>query len=89
MSLIAAAFSAEQLAAMNPQARADDPHGVRSITEIGIDNVTYETDYPHSDSTWPHSLKIAQEQTVGLPDDIVYKVLRGNAIEMLSLDHLR
>ncbi len=67
----------------------DDPHGVRSINEIGIDNVTYETDYPHSDSTWPHSLKIAEEQTAGLPDDIVYKVLRGNAIEMLSLDHLR
>lgn len=67
----------------------DDPHGVRSIAEIGIDNVTYETDYPHSDSTWPHSLKIAEEQTAGLPDDIVYKVLRGNAIEMLSLAHLR
>ena len=67
----------------------DDPHGVRSISEIGIDNVTYETDYPHSDSTWPHSLKIAEQQTEGLPDDIVYKVLRGNAIEMLSLDHLR
>ncbi|HYN34532.1 MAG TPA: amidohydrolase family protein [Ilumatobacteraceae bacterium] len=67
----------------------DDPHGVRSIEEIGVDNVTYETDYPHSDSTWPHSLKIAEEQTAGLSDEIVYKVLRGNAIEMLSLDHLR
>ena len=67
----------------------DDPHGVRSIAEVGIDNVTYETDYPHSDSTWPHSLKIAQEQTADLPDDIVYKILRGNAIKMLSLDHLR
>ncbi len=67
----------------------DDPHGVRSIEEIGVDNVTYETDYPHSDSTWPHSLKIAEEQMIGLSDEVVYKVLRGNAIEMLSLDHLR
>lgn len=66
----------------------DDPHGVRSIAEIGADNVTYETDYPHSDSTWPHSLKIAEEQMIGVPDDIAYKVLRGNAIKMLSLDHL-
>ena len=67
----------------------DDPHGVRSIEEIGVDNVTYETDYPHSDSTWPHSLKIAEEQMIGLSDEVAYKVLRGNAIEMLSLDHLR
>jgi predicted TIM-barrel fold metal-dependent hydrolase len=63
----------------------DDPHGLKSIEEIGVDNVTYETDYPHSDSTWPHSLKIAEEQTAGLSDEVVYKVLRGNAIKMLSL----
>ena len=31
----------------------DDAHGLRTLDEIGVDNVTYETDYPHSDSTWP------------------------------------
>ena len=67
----------------------DDAHGLRSIEEIGVDNVTYESDYPHSDSTWPHTAKIAEEQTADLPDEIVYKVLRGNAIEMLHLDHLK
>jgi predicted TIM-barrel fold metal-dependent hydrolase len=67
----------------------DDPVGLRNIDAIGIDNVTYESDYPHSDSTWPHTAKIAAEQTADLPDDIVYKVLRGNAIEMLHLDHLK
>jgi predicted TIM-barrel fold metal-dependent hydrolase len=66
----------------------DDAHGLRSIEEIGVDNVTYESDYPHSDSTWPHTAKIAAEQTADLPEDIVYKVLRGNAIKMLHLDHL-
>ena len=64
----------------------DDAHGLRSIDEIGVDNVTYESDYPHSDSTFPNTAKIAEEQTRGLPDDVVYKVIRGNAIEMLSLD---
>jgi predicted TIM-barrel fold metal-dependent hydrolase len=67
----------------------DDPHGIRSIEEIGVDNVTYETDYPHSDSTWPHSAKIAAEQTLELSDEVVHKVLRGNAIEMLHLDQFR
>jgi predicted TIM-barrel fold metal-dependent hydrolase len=64
----------------------DDAHGMRSIDEIGVDNVTYETDYPHSDSTWPDSAKIAAEQTAGLSDEIVHKVLRGNALTMLGLD---
>jgi predicted TIM-barrel fold metal-dependent hydrolase len=64
----------------------DDAHGLRSIDEIGVANVTYESDYPHSDSTFPNTAKIAEEQTRGLPHDVVYKVIRGNAIEMLSLD---
>jgi predicted TIM-barrel fold metal-dependent hydrolase len=66
----------------------DDPHGVRCAEEIGIDNITYETDYPHSDSTWPDSAKIAAEQTADLNDEQVYKLLRGNAIKMLHIDHL-
>jgi predicted TIM-barrel fold metal-dependent hydrolase len=66
----------------------DDPHGLRSIEEIGVDNVTFETDYPHSDSTWPHTVKLATEQTRDLSDEVVHKVIRGNAIRMLHLDHL-
>ena len=31
----------------------DDAHGIASIDEIGEDNIMCETDYPHSDSTWP------------------------------------
>jgi predicted TIM-barrel fold metal-dependent hydrolase len=67
----------------------DDAHGLKCLDEIGVDNVTYETDYPHSDSTWPHSIKILEEQTAGLSDDVIYKIARGNAIEMLHLDAFR
>ncbi|TMK56560.1 MAG: amidohydrolase [Actinobacteria bacterium] len=45
-----------------------------------------ESDYPHSDSTWPHTKKIAADIMRDLTDDQVYKVCRGNAIRMLSLD---
>ena len=64
----------------------DDAHGLRSIEEIGVDRVTFETDYPHSDSTWPHTQEIAQKLFHDVDDDTVYRVCRGNAIEMLSLD---
>src|SRR5205814_1119333 len=39
-----------------------DAHGLRSLDEIGVDNVTYESDYPHSDSTWPNTRQIAERQ---------------------------
>jgi predicted TIM-barrel fold metal-dependent hydrolase len=63
-----------------------DRHGVASIERCGPDNVTFETDYPHTDSTWPHTKKIAEELVADLSDEVVYKIMRGNAIRMLELD---
>ena len=64
----------------------DDPNGLRLIDAIGEDNITYESDYPHSDSTWPRTRQIAEKQMAGLTDDQRYKVLRGNAIRLFGLD---
>ena len=64
----------------------DDAHGLRSLDEIGVDNVTFETDYPHSDSTWPDTKQVAERLFAGLDDVSVEKIVRGNAIRMLSLD---
>ena len=43
----------------------DDLHGIKNLDVIGADNVMIETDYPHSDSTWPNCLEPAQKQLVG------------------------
>jgi predicted TIM-barrel fold metal-dependent hydrolase len=64
-----------------------DAHGLASIDSIGHDNVTFETDYPHTDSTWPHTRKIFAEQMAPIGDaELVHKIARGNAIDMLRLD---
>lgn len=63
-----------------------DRHGLRSLDVVGEDNVTFETDYPHTDSTWPHSKAVAEAMVEGLTAEQVYKVIRGNAIRMLHLD---
>jgi hypothetical protein len=63
-----------------------DAFGIDVIDRIGVDNITFETDYPHTDTTWPDTKKIATEMLLGVPDTIVYKLLRGNAIKMLGLD---
>ncbi|HZP29149.1 MAG TPA: amidohydrolase family protein [Acidimicrobiia bacterium] len=62
-----------------------DFHGVESLARVGVDNVTFETDYPHADSTWPHTKKLAGEMFAGLDDETVHKIVRGNAIRLLGL----
>ncbi len=63
-----------------------DVHGLESLHRIGVDNVTFETDYPHTDSTWPDTRKIFASQMAPIEDDdLVYKIARGNAIKMLRL----
>ena len=63
-----------------------DNHGLRSLDEVGVDNITFETDYPHTDTTWPHTKQVAEEMMGHLPADVVWKIVRGNAARMLSLD---
>jgi predicted TIM-barrel fold metal-dependent hydrolase len=57
----------------------DDAHGIASIDEIGEDNIMCETDYPHSDSTWPDSIQVVKDRIGHLPPETQYKLLRGNA----------
>ena len=33
----------------------DDKAGIANRELIGVDNITWECDYPHSDSSWPHA----------------------------------
>jgi predicted TIM-barrel fold metal-dependent hydrolase len=53
---------------------------------VGEDNITFETDYPHTDSTWPDTKAVAEKLVDGLTDEQIYKAMRGNAIRMLNLD---
>ena len=63
-----------------------DQHGLDNLEKVGVDNITFETDYPHTDTTWPNTLAVAEKMMGDLPPDVVHKIVRGNAIEMLSLD---
>jgi predicted TIM-barrel fold metal-dependent hydrolase len=62
-----------------------DRHGIASIDLVGEDNITFECDYPHADSTWPDTGEVAAELFRTLTDEQRYKVVRGNAARMLSL----
>ena len=64
-----------------------DHHGVKSLDEVGENNICFETDYPHTDTTWPNSKEYCEQMLAGVEtDEQKYKILRGNAIRMLELD---
>jgi predicted TIM-barrel fold metal-dependent hydrolase len=65
-----------------------DRHGLASLDACGEDNVMFEVDYPHSDSTWPDTKAVALDIMAGLPDATVTKLVRTNAIKLLGLDYL-
>jgi predicted TIM-barrel fold metal-dependent hydrolase len=61
----------------------EDFAGVRALAELNmLDNIMIEMDYPHSDSTWPNSLEIAERQVASLSPEDSYKVLQGTALKV-------
>jgi predicted TIM-barrel fold metal-dependent hydrolase len=63
-----------------------DEVGIELLDRVGVDNVVFETDYPHQDGTWPHTREAAEKQFGHLDQDVVDKIARGNAIRLLGLD---
>ena len=47
----------------------DDPAGVAQRDQVGLDTICWESDYPHSDSTWPVSPERLMRSMGGVPDD--------------------
>jgi predicted TIM-barrel fold metal-dependent hydrolase len=64
----------------------DDPVGVRLRHEIGIDTITWECDYPHSDTTWPEAPERLAASLAGVPDDEVNRITFENALREFRLD---
>jgi predicted TIM-barrel fold metal-dependent hydrolase len=57
----------------------EDHAGLRLLDVIGEDNVMLECDYPHSDSTWPDTISLANKWLGDLPEDVQHKITVGNA----------
>ncbi|HZQ26064.1 MAG TPA: amidohydrolase family protein [Acidimicrobiales bacterium] len=66
----------------------DDLVGLQMRDSIGMGQICFETDYPHVDSTYPHSLETADRlvQAAGLSETERWQFLRGNAIRCYGLE---
>jgi len=66
----------------------DDEVGLRNRDLIGMDQITFETDYPHADTTFPHTKRVFGEicDSAGLSSQERYKLARGNIIRGYGLN---
>ena len=66
----------------------DDEIGLKNRDIIGMDQITFEVDFPHADSTFPETKAVATRivEKAGLNDDEIYKLMRGNAIQAYGLE---
>jgi predicted TIM-barrel fold metal-dependent hydrolase len=65
-----------------------DPVGVQLRERIGVDNIAWEADYPHSDSMWPTAPEelSAVFAANAVPDDEIDKITHRNAMRWYSFD---
>lgn len=68
----------------------DDRHGLANRDTIGMSQIMFETDFPHSDSTWPHCREKALElvSVCGLDSREAHMLVRQNAIDCYGLERL-
>ncbi|MCB0995526.1 MAG: amidohydrolase [Acidimicrobiales bacterium] len=66
----------------------DDETGLELRHRVGMEQITFEVDFPHADTTWPETAKIAADicDAAGLDATETHQLLRGNAIRCFGLE---
>jgi hypothetical protein len=59
---------------------------MKLLDEFNVDNLCWESDYPHSDSFWPRSPEKLEELMVGVDDASVNKITHENAMRHFQFD---
>jgi predicted TIM-barrel fold metal-dependent hydrolase len=63
-----------------------DPVGIKLRDMIGLDNIAWECDYPHSDSSWPNAPEELAAVAADVPAADLDKITYQNAMRWYSFD---
>jgi predicted TIM-barrel fold metal-dependent hydrolase len=64
----------------------EDRVGVRLRDMIGAEIMTWGSDFPHGESTYPRSREILAEVLDGVPPDDAYRIVSGNAAALYGFE---
>ncbi|HEY2994296.1 MAG TPA: amidohydrolase family protein [Methylomirabilota bacterium] len=67
----------------------EDAVGIRLRDVIGVDNMMWGSDYPHSESTFPRSREILAEILAGVPADEQARIVGGTTARVYGFDVAR
>ena len=67
----------------------DDAFGLEGRHHLNVDHITWECDYPHSDSTWPNSPEQLMKSLAICTDEEIDKITHRNAMAAFSYDPFR
>ena len=56
--------------------------GIELRELVGVDNIMWESDYPHIASTYPRSWSFVEASLVGVPEEERKKMCYGNALRL-------
>ena len=62
----------------------EDDLGIQLRDIIGVDNMIWGNDFPHAESTWPHSVEFLDRAFSDAPEEDRRKITSGNAAKMFG-----
>jgi len=60
----------------------DDPSTLSTRDAIGVENIVFESDYPHGDGTWPDTQLVMERLLGKLPVEEIRMIAHENAAEL-------
>lgn len=64
----------------------EDPIGPIATTLYGHGNYMWASDFPHTETTWPHSVEIVDRNFAGVDADVRQRVTFGNAAKLYNIN---
>jgi predicted TIM-barrel fold metal-dependent hydrolase len=62
----------------------EDDIGVEFRRHIGVDNMLWGSDFPHAESTWPHSQQFLDRIFAGVPEEERRKITADNTARLFG-----
>ncbi len=63
----------------------DDPVGLATCRFLDADNLLWASDYPHVESTWPHSQSVIAQHFAEVSEEDRHKILCANAAKLYEI----
>jgi predicted TIM-barrel fold metal-dependent hydrolase len=63
----------------------DEPEAIEAKDLIGVDNLMFSTDYPHTAATWPKSQEVVERDAQHLTAEERRKLVRDNTLKVFGI----